>query len=180
MGPKCVPQLFLKSLLGTLLAILFLSLVTVSEVFTKTNSAPSLRTLQAILPKILCAPDVALLRKRVSRWLMRDTRYSGKNGEILSKMWNSLLLLTAIEPSEVWHLHTEPRFQSLSGEFGSKPSPLTRMARTGLGTRLLHTHLYNEASFQKQLDYLECVQSMKLPLRSQIVSKTQVPCHQQS
>ena len=73
LGPKCVPQLFLKSLLGTLLAIFLLSLVTVSEVFTKTNSAPSLRSLQAILPKILCAPDVALLRKRVSRGLMRDT-----------------------------------------------------------------------------------------------------------
>ena len=51
----------------------FLALVTVSEVFTKTNSAPSLRSLQDILPKILCAPDVALLRKRVSRGLMRDT-----------------------------------------------------------------------------------------------------------
>ena len=42
--PKCIPQLFLKPLLGTLLAILFLSLVTVSEVLTKTNSAPSLRS----------------------------------------------------------------------------------------------------------------------------------------
>ena len=73
MGPKCVPQLFLKSLLGTLLAILSLSLVTVSEACAKTNSAMSLRSLQAILPKILCASDVELLRKRVSRGLMRDT-----------------------------------------------------------------------------------------------------------
>ena len=70
MCPAIVSEIVIGDAMGH---FFFLSLVTVSEAFTKTNSALSLRSLQAILPKILCASDVELLRKRVSRGLMRDT-----------------------------------------------------------------------------------------------------------
>ena len=60
-GAEMCPAIVSEIVTGDAIGHFFLALVTVSEVFTKTNSAPSLRSLQAILPKILCAPDVALL-----------------------------------------------------------------------------------------------------------------------